>query len=297
MSEKDYLDNKSITIIFIYAYAGLGHLRVTDALNEGLSKKASHTILGVENKTLTYFHRLTSVYPAARFIFERVQRGVLEDLFTFFYRRHIRKKTGPFSNQVIKVLKRKKGVKKALIIATHYELAHKLGQAKKEIEKKTGMKVILILQVTDDSPQQIWYVSEADIIFVPSHYTRKALLKYAINAGFRITKMEVLPYPVSPRLSLHLSEENYQNKIDQIKPDGRANIHILVPISGAAVGMDYFLKLILNLHKLSDRFKIHFIVKRSIYTQFFLSRLKRRDYVRVHDFQTDRGVIDKYESE
>src|SRR3990167_7717059 len=139
MSEKDYLDNKSITIIFIYAYAGLGHLRVTDALNEGLSKKASHTILGVENKTLTYFHRLTSVYPAARFIFERVQRGVLEDLFTFFYRRHIRKKTGPFSNQVIKVLKRKKGVKKALIIATHYELAHKLGQAKKEIEKKTRM--------------------------------------------------------------------------------------------------------------------------------------------------------------
>lgn len=63
------LKDKSLLIIFAYAPAGLGHLRVTDALYQGLPKDINTPlILGSQDETITYLHRLMSLNPLISFL-------------------------------------------------------------------------------------------------------------------------------------------------------------------------------------------------------------------------------------
>lgn len=295
--ETSLIAKKDTVLIFTYAPVGLGHLRVTDALYHGLPEEIPHLILAAEEKAVTYLHRLTSIHPLARMIFETTQKGIPEDIFTYLYRRRLRKKTNLIYQKLLSLLNKRKNAKVALIISTHFGLAYKIGQIKEKVEKETGVKVVLVLQVTDDSPQHIWYVPEADIIFVPSRYTKEELLKYAKKADFRETQVEVIPYPVSPQLNWQISEYYYQNRVNQLTPKSNETTHVFIPISGAAVGMDYFLKLTDFLHQKSSRFKFHIVVKKTVYTQFFLTELAKRNYIEIHAFKTDREVVDEYENE
>ena len=54
------LQDKNFLIIFTYAPAGLGHLRVTDALFHGLSKDIKPLILGSHDKTIAFLHQIAS---------------------------------------------------------------------------------------------------------------------------------------------------------------------------------------------------------------------------------------------
>ena len=54
------LTNPQTLVIFTTSPAGLGHLRVTDALLEGLPKDAKSFILGAIDPHITYLHRLSS---------------------------------------------------------------------------------------------------------------------------------------------------------------------------------------------------------------------------------------------
>jgi len=78
------LNQKSVMVIFTYAPAGLGHLRVTDALYHGLPDGVDPIILGSQDSFIRLAHRFTSIHPIARYIFEWAQHGALTEIFTFF---------------------------------------------------------------------------------------------------------------------------------------------------------------------------------------------------------------------
>src|SRR5690606_35313791 len=147
------------------------------------------------------------------------------------------------------------------IVSTHFGLNHQLASLKSKIEEEKHAKVILIVQVTDDSPQHIWYAPNADMIVAPSHSTREELLQYAKTTGLRETRIEVLPYPISPFLTKVLSKTEYKNRLDQLSYESDEPINFCVPISGAAVGMNYFTSLIDRLRLNSQRFNFEVVVK------------------------------------
>ena len=87
------LASKVLVLVFAMARAGLGHLRVTDALYHGLPKGATGIMLGAQDETIILLHRLSSVSPAGRAVQEFFQSGWAEDIFTTLYRESLRKNT------------------------------------------------------------------------------------------------------------------------------------------------------------------------------------------------------------
>lgn len=57
------LSKKSTLVILAYSPTGLGHLRVTNALYEGLPKDISPILLGAQDKTTGNLHRFVSAHP------------------------------------------------------------------------------------------------------------------------------------------------------------------------------------------------------------------------------------------
>lgn len=169
------LKDKSLLIIFAYAPANLGHLRVTDALYHGLPKQINTPfILGSQDKTITYLHRLMSLNPIISFLADRIERNnFFEYLSTIIYRKILYGKTNIVYEQMLTLIDELyEKPTKVLIVATHFALAQQLSAIKEKLEKK-NLKIILVVQVTDDSPFRIWLVPGADLTFVPSEKTKK----------------------------------------------------------------------------------------------------------------------------
>ncbi len=156
-------------IVFTYAPAGLGHLRVTDALRHGLPENAQPILLPESSGSIRWIHALTSRNPLGKRLMEWAQYGWKEDIVTRVYRRSLRKDAKYLEEELIKILKQRMELpERLLVIATHFGLAHQLSVVKKNIERRERVKVTIVMQVTDDSPQKIWYVPGIDLITVPS---------------------------------------------------------------------------------------------------------------------------------
>jgi UDP-N-acetylglucosamine:LPS N-acetylglucosamine transferase len=296
LSDSSILKKKDTFIIFSYVPVGFGHLRVSDALYHSVEKDTNHVFLSTENSSITFFHRITSVHPIARAIFEWTQNGKPEDLFTYLYRGLLRRTTSELKERFVSVIKQSKNsVKTVVIVVTHFSMAHQIGYIRDEIEKATNVKIYLFLQVTDDSPQHMWYVPNVDITFVPSSFTKNELINYGKKAGFNKIKIKVLPYPISETLTKSLSDEKFSNKLLQYERDSNENIKILIPISGAAVGMNYFSKFAVSISKYSERIRLHILLKDSLYTQMFIASLKKYKNISLSYFKKDTKVIDEYE--
>lgn len=290
------LDQKSLLIIFTYAPAGFGHLRVTDALYHGLSDNQNAILLETQDKTLTYFHRISSVHPLIRRIFEWIQQGAPEEIFTKLYRSYLHTRTKRLREQITNLInQRQDRPKTLLLISTHFGLAHQFGKIKQRIEAEQKLKMILVVQVTDDSPQKLWYVPEADIIFIPSSDTKQKLLEYGRRNGLREPSFKVVPFPISPVLTQDLAEEHYQNRIDQLDTSKTSPIQVMIPISGAAVGLDFFIKLCQFLYAKNQRFEFHILVKKTLYTEMFVNKMIELPYINLHVFSGDRQMVDQYE--
>jgi hypothetical protein len=291
------LSKKSTLVILAYSPTGLGHLRVTNALYEGLPKDISPILLGAQDKTTGNLHRFVSAHPFFEMLFELAQRGWLQYVSTFFYEYLLHSRTKLLSQQLMTVLDERIVMPDTIVVvATHFGLAHQLAHIRETFEKKTNIKMFLFVQVTDDSPQPIWYITGSDMIFVPSVYTKTKLEKYAKT--FRLPKVPVIvtPYPVSPLLCETLSPDQQHNKKEQVTAKSIAHTHIALPVSGAAVGLEVLKTLIESLHKRSDRFIFHVIAKKAEYTTDFLASLIDHPYVKLHVTTQDREIINIYES-
>ncbi len=297
MSEENLiLGDKSLVIIFTYAAAGLGHLRVTNALYRGLPKNVTPLLLGSQDKSISSIHRFTSIHPWTRGFAEWVQRGMPEDIFTYFYRMYLRGETDLLYRQMLTILDQRIELPKTvLIVATHFGLAHQLAAIKRKIEFKRQVKVVLAVQVTDDSPQHIWYVPGTDLIFVPSDKTRQELINYGKKNHLPELKFIVSAYPVSPELGRFLSDKKYQERIDQTDLHKQTNIKVIIPVSGAAVHLSFFTKLIDLLGQSTRRFQFKIISKNSPYTVNFINQMLLRKNVSLVTSGHDREVVDEYE--
>ena len=279
-------------VVFTYALAGLGHLRVTDALVDSLPKDVPYELLG-SSGVVTGFHRFISVNPWAKMMSEAFQYGLLEDLFTKVYVWSLRHSTSDISKKIVEIIRKHPETDGVTVVATHFGLAHQIAQIKSEIKRKTGKDIVLAVQVTDDSSQHIWCVRGADLTMVPSKQTRIELESYAKSKGIQLN-CEVSPYPVSPILASK-SDKGGQARWEALAKESDKVINVMVPISGAAVGLIYLTNLLQEIDKLSKRFHFWIVAKRSKHTQAFLALMGALKWVQVVTGKSDREVVNLYE--
>lgn len=296
MTVSHVLSQTSLMIIFSYTPAGLGHLRVIDALYDGLPKGITPYLLGSQDVSLSNFHRIGSSNLALLRFTEWMQNGAPEDLYVFFYRRFLRSHTKLIYEQLTTILdQRIDRPNTVLVVATHFGLAHQIAAVKQRLINEKNLRVILVVQVTDDSPQHIWYVENADLIVVPSDDTREKLEEYGKKAGLKPARIEVLPYPISPFFSQGLTQEQKNKRKSQLDATSYSQIHLAIPVSGAAIGLKFFTILIDELYKLSQRFHFHVVVKTSKFTQSFINDLLSKPYITIYTAKTDRDIVNTYE--
>lgn len=279
-------------LIFTYTLAGLGHLRVTDALMESRPKDASYILLGSIDKFVTWIHRFTSINPVGKYIFLKSQYGLAEDLFTDFYRGFLRITAGFLRKQLLDIIQRNPGSDEIWIVATHFGMAHQLGAIKKRLMAETGRVIRLIVQVTDDTSQHIWVVRGADLTFAPSRYVKAEFEAYAKTKDINFV-CEVIPYPICNLFTQTLPKSSGVRSETFL--EGNGTIRVAIPISGAAVGIGYLNSLVKELVSLSKRFEFWVLVKKSPFTELFTMMIQRLPRVRVMVGKNDAEIITLYE--
>ncbi len=296
MANLRQLTDPTLTIIFAVSPTGLGHLRVTDALYHGLPSNASPVLLGAQDPSVSAMYRFVSIHPLTRKMMELVEVQPLDKPFAYFGRLFMRSQTTLLYQQLKTILDERLIVPRTvLLIAPHSTLGHQLGAIKEKLAKELGITLLLVVQVTDDSPQPIWYIYDADTIVVPSHHTKERLISYARKAKLPKVPLIVSAYPISPLLTQGLSEDARMQRFDQVDPASSIKIHLSVPVSGAAVGTIHLLDYIKALHKQSDRFFFHVTSREAGYTASFISAMSQLSFVKLYTSPFDRTTVDNYE--
>jgi hypothetical protein len=290
------LTDPHVAIIFAYAPAGLGHLRVSRALRLGLPPKTHSVLLPDPASSVRTLHRFTSTNSLARQVMEWGQYGIAESVFTKLYRTLLTHDAWRLEEKILDVLKQRVELPQTvLLIATHFGIAHQVSAIKTSLKKRGKVRVLLVVQVTDDSPQKLWYVPNADAIFVPSEETRKSLLGYKRTEHLAASRIVVSPYPISPLLTKRLSGNEQDAKEAQADPSATRRIHICVPLSGAQVGMTYTSSLMRTLHHMNDRFHFHIIGKRTMFSKLYLLSWNGKSYATIYESHSDRQIVELYE--
>lgn len=278
-------------LIFTYAPAGLGHLRVTDALADSMPKDSEYVLLGSMDRFITWIHRFTSINSFGNYIFLKSQYGLFEEIFTNVYRKFLTLTTASLYRQVKEIVIKNSEAKEIWVIATHFGIAHQVGAFKERLMRETDRKIKLIVQVTDDTSQRIWCVWGADMTFVPSKFTQVKFQEYAARYNYDFIS-EVIPYPLSSSLTKRIPKE-MGKRSTAFENDGE--IKIAVPISGAMVGLAYITDLIRNLAKSHKKFRFFVLVKQSPFTQIFISLVSQIPEVTVITGKNDAEMVSLYE--
>lgn len=296
--DESIFKDRSIVVYLSYAPVGLGHLRVADALYHGLPEYVTPILLGTDDTSVTFIHRIVSVHPLLRVVFVWSQNGIMERIFTLLYRRYLHATAKHLKKQLIEtVLQRIDPVEVIVIVATHFGIAHQISVIKAEIEKKFNIKLVLAVQVTDDSPQRIWYVRHADLIFVPSDKTADKLRSYDKRKVEAKPQVVVIPYPVSPNMAYELTASEFEDKKFQADHEKERDIHIMVPLSGAAVGTRQLEHFIHDMKRMNPRFRFHVVVKDAPYTKLFIDALERHSgFIKVYKSKDDKEIVNMYEN-
>jgi hypothetical protein len=291
----DQLTDRRLLLVLTYAPAGLGHLRIMDALYHGLPETVNPVVLGSQDESIRFIHRMTSIHPIGRAIFEWLQTGPLASPANRLYRYSLRMNTSIVYNEIARLLdERMEPVERILVVCTHFGLAHKLAAIKEKFEKEKQIRMVLVVFVSDDTFQHIWYVDGADLLVVASQHTKRKYAAYGQRLG-RNVRLEVVPYPLHPRLGQKLNAAQMAEKTRQLDAKAAGRIHVCIPMSGAAVGTVYFSRLITLLRKKSDRFLFHIVAKEAPFTRIFLSRLASKAWVDLRVGKQDREVVDLYD--
>jgi hypothetical protein len=288
------LTDRKLLLILGYAPAGLGHLRVTDALYHGLPDTVNPVVLGSGDKAIQSIHRLTSVNPVGKAVFDWLQGGPFRDQTNRLYRNSLRGNHRDTYNEMCRLLdERMERPERILVACTHFGLAHKLAAIKEELQEREGVRMVLSVCVTDDTFQHIWYVDGADLLVVPSVYTQRKYVAYGEETGTKL-RVEVAPYPIHPRLGDKLDEAELAEKTRQLAANSAEPIHVSIPISGAAVGTDYLSALMARLRERSERFRFHVVGKDAAFTREFLAGLAGKAWIDVRAPAQDRQVVTQY---
>lgn len=275
-------------VVFVYANAGLGHLRVTKALIASMPAKFEASVLASTEESITFFHRFMSTNWLFRAFGEWVQKGLPERIFAKVYPKIL-----SLNSRKIAIKLAKFREKELLVVATHFGLAHQIGSVKKYLASKFGINIKLVVCVTDDSPQFIWYVPEADFIFVPSHKTKLALENY--SRGKLSPKIIVNTYPLSPHLARVLGSKETVNRVEQLSSDTDITTNIIMPISGAAVGLEFDLSLVKFLSNFKFNYDFCIVSREANFTKNFLKSVSELPNVGVFQAKNLDRVVELYD--
>lgn len=282
----------SSSIIITTAPTGLGHIRVTNALLAGLPKNTSAHILGIKDESISFTYHLISTNYYLRKLLEFSQTNssaekIVTPILTYMQTRKIKETVNDIQNIIKKV-----NPKKLIIVSTHAFVAQKIARIIRH--KLIDTPIFHAIVVTDDSPQRFWMV-EADIIFVPSYQTKHTLEQLFKDETKFKPNIKVTPYPINPKYCQSLDPAVLYNKIEQLSPDNPQKARICIPVSGAAVQLDFYkdlLDLLTNeeLKHEYREFKFSIITKEGNYTTPFIEYLRDNPEVVFHiganDFQT-----------
>lgn len=283
--------------VFTTSPAGLGHIRVMDAIKEGRPGHITSVDMGILDIKASKIHEIGSRIKLFQKITEFYQTNKLAEklvtaIYSLYLRRHTQKIIGYFTESYNKYPDYKTWV----VISTHFALAHSLSAAKIFIEKKLNIKIYLCVIVTDDSPQRIWAVPDSDITFVPSNETKNVLQRYFPEN--KKESVKVTPFPIALRLSQSLTTNDFQFVINQLdpgmssSPGGKTQIEI--PISGAAVQLELFQKFISILTRENYFFTV--VGQASMLTKLFFDNIRSLPRVQVSIGQDAWQTVKYYES-
>lgn len=281
-------------VVFAYAKAGLGHLRVTDALEDGLPKETPRVYFSSLEQSIEGLHKVTSTHPVLTRLMERAQYGTLEHLVSASMKYFLLRRVEGTYAQLVQLTQAQKEYRSILLVATHFGLAHQLASVKDRLKQETGKEVKLAVVVTDDSPQEVWYVPGADVIVTPSEETKRGLYKLADRYGWKRARIEVNPYPIHPAFGALLEPQKYGQKSVQVLSGSEANIYISVPISGASVGLTFTRTMLTSLQAKLSRTKVYIIARENPYSRSFLREMSTASWVRVLSSPFDRAIVDQY---
>jgi hypothetical protein len=289
------LTDRQNLLILTYAPAGLGHLRITDALYDGLPKTVNPVVLGSQDKSIQTIHRITSIHPIGRAIFNWAQTGPLARQANRLYRYSLRMDTGVVYQEMVQLIEeRLDPPKKILVVSTHFGLAHKLAVIKERLQKEKGVRIVLVVFVSDDTFQHIWYVDGSDLLAVTSNFIKREYDEYGRSLGQNL-KVEVVSYPLNPKRAVPLGARQMADRKRQLDAKAKTPIRVSIPISGAAVGTLYFSHLISSLREKSDRFLFYIVSKDAPFTKIFLSTMEGKPWVDLWVGKRDREVVDLYD--
>jgi len=296
MVDLSVLSDPSTCIILATSPTGLGHLRVTDALYHGLPKNAAPILLGAQAPLESTLYRFISLNRFTKKIMEMVEMPPLDKPLALLGRKFLRSNTSNIHHQLKTILNGRLVVPKTvLLVSSHNMLSHQMGQIKKKLAAETGANIFLVQQVTDDSPQAIWYVQDADLIFVPSEYTKAKLLEYARKSRLPLVPIVVTAYPVSPLLGEAMSEHELSEREKQLDPSEKVDVHVTMPVPGAAVGTSFMVDYIQKMHQYSSRFVFHVVSREAPFTNSFVQKVAGLSYVKLLTSKHDRTTVDNYE--
>ena len=274
-----------------YATTGLGHLRVTNALLEAAPARLQTSLYQDDGRAATAVHRVMSRSPYLRRVMEWMQDGVPEDIFTRLYRHSMKKSAESLLRGIGRKLEGYNSVKRVFFISTHFGLAHQFSF----IRHRLSVQSRLVVVVTDDSPQHAWLVPGADLTVVPSFVTKKGLERYRGKMGWKRQKIMVNPYPVDIHFRRELTKFEMKEKLSQVTLPGKAPIRMIVPVSGAAVGMDYVYDISRALEGMSARHTVTMISKDTAYTRPYINKLSKYTSTRIYTSTDDREVVRLYD--
>jgi len=130
--------------IFTTSPAGLGHIRVMDAIKEGRPSGITSVDIGITNIRANRIHDLGSRVKLFVKLTEFYQTNPLaEKIVTFYYAWYLRHHKKEVIREFQKIATQYPKNKVWVIISTHFALAHSISAAKEELEKSLGIKIYL----------------------------------------------------------------------------------------------------------------------------------------------------------
>lgn len=290
------LTDPLLTVVFATSPTGLGHLRVTEALYKGLPPTVSPVLLGAQDPNVSAVYRFVSLNSFTRGVMEFLYASPIDKPLVNWGRKFLRSHTTLLYQQLKTILSERLVVPKTvLLVAPHAVLGHQLGAIKQRISEEMGVEIILVVQVTDDSSQPFWYVYDADLLVVPSEYTKEKLSHYGQKAGLPKVPIAVTAYPISPLFGAEISDAVYQNRLSQVDPESKSILHMSVPVSGAAVGTKQIHDYLVSLYCLIDRVLFHVVSRKAPYTKNFIEEITALPFVHLHTSEHDRTTVHNYE--
>ncbi len=286
-----------ILFLFTTTPAGLGHIRVMDAIKDARPGHITSVDLGILDikanrihdlgSRVKFFVKLTEFYQT-----NKIAEAIVTAIYTLYLRRH----TKNIIEEFTKIQEKYPNQKKWVVISTHFALAHSASSAKKYLEQKFGIKIYLCVIVTDDSPQKVWAVSGSDLTFVPSINTKTKLENFLPKE--KQDSIKAISFPIASRLSQSLTTNEFQFVINQLNPNissVSSNVtQIEIPVSGAAVQLDFFQKFIEKLCRENYSFTV--IGQESMLTKMFFENIQRLPRVQLSIGTDSWQTVKFYES-